>query len=445
MQETIVALATPSGNASISVLRISGENSLDIAKSISKRKNFKPRYAHFSNIYKKNNEFIDEAIIIYFKAPHSFTGEDIVEIQCHGGQIIAELILKECLDLGARLAKAGEFSKRAFLNDKMDLTKAEAIAGLINAKSEDAFKVLSRQLKGEVKNFVEKIREDLLRAIAYSEVNIDYAEEDLPRDILDKLNNNLKELLATLEDTLIYSKSRTFLIKGFKISIIGKANVGKSSLLNKLLSFNRAIVSEEKGTTRDTIEEDLRIASHLVKIVDTAGIRKSENEIEKIGIKRTLASIEESDIILALFDGSNDLDEEDINIINIIKNCDKESLILINKSDLELKIDKEKLKEFKPKFISCLDNKTDIIKYLKEILDKNNKTDNLVLSSLRQIRAVEECKKELELSLAPLKNSELELFSFHLNLAIKAISSISKPYEFSELLDKIFGEFCLGK
>ena len=308
---TIVAIATANGIGSISIVRISGVNALEIAKKISKKTTFQPRLATLSYLYDKNDEIIDEALILYFKAPFSFTGEDVVEFQCHGGLAIANMIVNEVLKRGARIANPGEFSKRAFFNNKIDLSKAEAISKIIEARSEDAVKLLARQLKGELTTFVNEIREDLLFMLAYTEVSIDYAEDDLPTDIFEQIKNKMEKIKLKLSNTLEASRRREGMIEGFKVAIIGKPNVGKSSLLNKLLNYDRAIISDIAGTTRDTIEESVKIGTHIIKIVDTAGIRDANDVIEKIGIEKSIETLNEADIAIVLFDNSKVCDEED--------------------------------------------------------------------------------------------------------------------------------------
>ena len=271
MHNSIAAIATAHGVSSISIIRVSGDAALEIAHKISHLENITPRHAHLTSLYNFNNELIDHAIMIYFAAPHSFTGEEIVEFQCHGGMIVAQEILDTITSYGVRLAEPGEFSKRAFLNGKIDLTEAEAISKLIEAKSVDAAKILAKQMKGELKTFVDESRDALLRSLAYSEVMIDYAEEDIPDDIMSSICTQLDALTDQIEQIVEASHRRRGLIEGFKVAIVGKPNVGKSSLLNALLSYDRAIVSDIAGTTRDTIEEQVRIGSHIIRLVDTAG------------------------------------------------------------------------------------------------------------------------------------------------------------------------------
>ena len=442
---TVAAIATASGVASIAVVRISGNEALAIAKKITHKKSFTPRYAHLHTLYNPQNIAIDQAIVIYFKAPYSFTGEDIVEFQCHGGVVVAQAILEATLFYGAALAQPGEFSKRAFLNGKIDLSKAEAIAKLIESKSQDAAKILTKQLRGELKDFVDDARQQLLSALAYSEVSIDYAEEELPDNLLQNLQQQLQQLIDTIDKVVSSSHRRRGLIEGFKISIIGKPNVGKSSLLNAMLSCNRAIVSDIAGTTRDTIEEHLQIGTHLVKVVDTAGIRDSQETIEKIGIEKSLQAIEQSDIIIALFDGSREFENEDAHILELLQQTDIHKIVAINKSDLPARLNASHLQAFDPLSISTKHSFEPLIDALQTHLDTIGIDEELMLTSARQIQAVQEAKKQINEALMPLQSQELELFSYHLLEAVTHLSSISKPYNSEEILDKMFSEFCLGK
>ncbi|MBP9490752.1 MAG: tRNA uridine-5-carboxymethylaminomethyl(34) synthesis GTPase MnmE [Aliarcobacter sp.] len=441
---TIVAIATANGIGSISIVRISGVNALEIATKISKKTTFQPRLATLSYLYDFNNETIDEALILYFKAPFSFTGEDVIEFQCHGGVAIANMIVNEVLKYGARIANPGEFSKRAFFNNKIDLTKAEAISKIIEARSEDAVKLLARQLKGELTHFVNEIREDLLFMLAYTEVSIDYAEDDLPKDIFEQIKNKMEKIIVKLSNTLDASRRREGMIEGFKVAIIGKPNVGKSSLLNKLLNYDRAIISDIAGTTRDTIEESVKIGTHIIKIVDTAGIRDASDVIEKIGIEKSIQAINEADIVIALFDNSKICDEEDEKIIQLIdENSNKEILKVLNKSDLQNHFDKTKIDDFIE--LSTKENINPLIKKIEIILDSNTHSDEMSLISKRQILSVENTLYNINLSINPLNSGELEFFAHYITEALEQISSITRPYENDQMLDVMFGEFCLGK
>jgi len=442
--DTISAIATANGIGSIAIIRISGDEALNIAKKLSHKEIFNPRHAYLRDVYNSDNELIDESIYIYFNAPFSFTAEDVVEIQCHGGFIVAQSILKATLNYGARLASAGEFSKRAFFNGRIDLSEAEAIAQLIEAKSEDGAKILARQMKGELKKYIEEIRDEIIHILAYSEVSIDYAEEDLPEDLVLQIKAKLDGLKKSLNSTLLASKSREGLMQGFKVSIVGKPNVGKSSLLNSLLNYNRAIVSDIAGTTRDTIEEQVKIGTHLIRIVDTAGIREANDEIERIGIERSLEAIEQSDIVVAVFDNSRIKDDEDKQILELLNahTQNKKVIYIKNKCDLESKFNYEIDFDME---LNSKDNVETLIDSLKNIMDTTNSSDEMMLISHRQISAVEDTLKNIDEAFEPLDDQELEIFSFHLNEAVKEMASITRPFENDEMLDKMFGSFCLGK
>ncbi len=446
MSDTIVAIATAHGVSSIAIVRLSGPLSLHIALQVCRKEQINPREALLTSLYNKQNTLIDQAIVLYFVSPKSFTGEDIIEFQCHGGLIVAQEILDTVLEYGARLAKPGEFSKRAFLNNKIDLTKAEATAMLIEAKSADAVKILARHLKGELKVFVEESREALLKALAYSEVMIDYAEEDIPNDVLQSLSLQLTNLTDQMHKIVESSYRRRGLIEGFRVAIIGKPNVGKSSLLNALLSYERAIVSEIAGTTRDTIEEQVRIGSHIIRLIDTAGIRVAGDAIERIGIERSMDSLKEADMVIALFDGSRPFDYEDQQIVEILESVsDKHLIVGINKSDLPKRLEITPLVRFEPIEVSAKRDFGFLTEQMKKILDSVGQGDELMLISSRQIEALKQAEFAVQESMTPLREGMLEIFSFHLQDALKWISSISKPYDSEEILDAMFGEFCLGK
>ena len=445
--DTIAAIATAHGIGSISIIRVSGDKAKQIALKLSKKNNLTPRYATLSYLYREDGSIIDEAIIIYFKSPHSFTGEDIVEFQCHGGIVAANVILKEVINIGARLANPGEFSKRAFLNGKIDLTKAEAIAKIIETKSEDALYLLSKQLKGDLRDFVNDLRDKLVEILAYIEVNIDYAEEDLPKELENEIKHKLEYIEQILDKTVQMSLQKEGLINGFDIAIVGKPNVGKSSLLNKLLNYQRAIISDIAGTTRDTIEEEIKLGTHLVKIVDTAGIREAKDSIEKIGVQRSIDSMKKAAIVIALFDISKECDKDDEAIIDMIKKYkkDKKIFVFLNKSDLPHRFDISNLKEFYPVKISAKNSVDIVIDTLKKYLDTTSKDDALLLTSVRQIQSCKEALKAIRKAKEPLKEGELELLAYEINEAISYISSITTKFERDEILDKMFGSFCLGK
>lgn len=371
----------------------------------------------------------------------------MIEFQCHGGMISSSQIIDACLKEGAFLATAGEFTKRAVLNGRIDLTRAEAAAKLIESKSIDAAKILSRQLTGELQEFVNTLRDELIEILAFVEVNIDYAEEDLPTDLQEQIKQRLIKIQDLLQNTYEGSKSREGLIDGFKVAIIGKPNVGKSSLLNALLRYDRAIISEIAGTTRDTIEESLKIGTHLVKFVDTAGIREAGDSIEKIGIERSISAIESSDIVIGLFDGSQAKDSDDNNIIELLSTFkdSKEIIAAVNKNDLESKFEIQSLETFEPVSFSCKNDIKAIMNKLEIFLDQKSSADDLILISKRQIDAVEQALNHIDDSFTFLEDGELELFAYNMNEAIHYVASITTLFERDEILDKMFGSFCLGK
>jgi tRNA modification GTPase len=446
MSNTIAAIATASGVGSIAIIRLSGNRALDIAKKVAIKATLNPRVATLTSLYNKDNCLIDQAIVIYFKAPFSFTGEDIVEFQCHGGSVIAQEILDSVIYYGATLAKPGEFTQRAFLNGKIDLSEAEAIAKMIETKSVDGAKVLARQLKGELREFIDKTRDTLISLLAHSEVMIDYAEEDIPTDLIDNLKNSLSKVEQNLEQIVKSSIRRKGLIEGFWLAIVGKPNVGKSSILNKMLNYDRAIVSDIAGTTRDSIEEQIKIGSHLVRVADTAGIRDATDTIEQLGVERSIKWLESSDIVVAVFDASKEFDSEDNKVLELIERAkDTKIIVVLNKIDKGIKINLDKFTKFDIVKVSAKESVEVLISKIESILNSFSKTDELMLISNRQIESVSKALDEIKSAYEPLINSELEFFSYHINSAIDALNEITKPYRHEELLDKMFSEFCLGK
>ncbi len=442
MNDTIVAIATAHGIGSISIIRLSGERALEFALKLSKKKELIPRYATFAKIYNQKDEFVDEAIMIYFKAPFSFTGEDIVEFQTHGGFSVSEILLEELISLGARLARAGEFSKRACMNAKMSPLKALNIQDLILAKSANAAKIIARNMQGNLGELLEKIRTDLVKTLAFVETSIDYADDDLPLDLIEQISIMCEENSKILKEIYTLSQSKKGLIEGFKIAIIGKPNVGKSSLLNALLAYKRAIVSDIAGTTRDTIEESFKLGTHLLRIIDTAGIRESKDEIEKIGIELSKEAIEEADVILALFDNSRKKDIEDEEIFKLLKQSDKKIFYILNKSDLKSEFEK-------PKNIDFIElSVQNDIKVLKQNLENHFNTldsDGFLVSSIDLINACKISSEAIFRAKELLSENSLELFAFELNLAISELAKFTKDFDRNEILDEMFGNFCLGK
>ncbi|EAL0540576.1 tRNA uridine-5-carboxymethylaminomethyl(34) synthesis GTPase MnmE [Campylobacter jejuni] len=442
MSDTIAAIATAHGVGSISIVRLSGERALEFALKLSHKTKLTPRHATFTKLFNQNNEIIDEAIMIYFKAPYSFTGEDIVEFQTHGGFSVSEVLLEELVSLGARLALAGEFSKRACLNGKMTPLKALNIQDLILSKSALAAKIIARNMQGNLGELLEKIRTDLVKTLAFVETSIDYADNDLPSDLLEQISTMCEENSKILKEIYTLSQSKKGLIEGFKIAIVGKPNVGKSSLLNALLSYERAIVSDIAGTTRDTIEESFKLGTHLLRIIDTAGIRESKDAIEQIGVALSKKSLEDADIILAVFDASRVQDKEDEKIFDLLANTDKKIFWILNKSDLE-----NVFKNTQNKNFIKLSAQKDITLLKEELQNYLNSFDSegIMVSSLDLINACKISSEAIFRAKGLLEESSLELFAFELNLAINELARFTKDFQRDEILDEMFGNFCLGK
>ncbi|EAL5962870.1 tRNA uridine-5-carboxymethylaminomethyl(34) synthesis GTPase MnmE [Campylobacter jejuni] len=442
MSDTIAAIATAHGVGSISIVRLSGERALEFALKLSHKTKLTPRHATFTKLFNQNNEIIDEAIMIYFKAPYSFTGEDIVEFQTHGGFSVSEVLLEELVSLGSRLALAGEFSKRSCLNGKMTPLKALNIQDLILSKSALAAKIIARNMQGNLGELLEKIRTDLVKTLAFVETSIDYADDDLPSDLLEQISTMCEENSKILKEIYTLSQSKKGLIEGFKIAIVGKPNVGKSSLLNALLSYERAIVSDIAGTTRDTIEESFKLGTHLLRIIDTAGIRESKDTIEQIGVALSKKSLEDADIILAVFDASREEDKEDGKIFELLANTDKKIFWILNKSDLE-----NVFKNTQNKNFIKLSAQKDITLLKEELQNYLNSFDSegIMVSSLDLINACKISSEAIFRAKGLLEESSLELFAFELNLAINELARFTKDFQRDEILDEMFGNFCLGK
>lgn len=442
MNDTIVAIATAHGVGSISIVRLSGKKALEFALKLSKKTKLTPRHATFTKLFNQNDEIIDEAIMIYFKAPFSFTGEDIVEFQTHGGFSVSEILLEELVNLGARLALAGEFSKRACLSGKMTPLKALNIQDLILSKSALAAKIIARNMQGNLGELLEKIRTDSVKTLAFVETSIDYADDDLPSDLLEQISTMCEDNAKILREIYTLSQSKKGLIEGFKIAIIGKPNVGKSSLLNALLSYERAIVSDIAGTTRDTIEESFKLGTHLLRIMDTAGIRESKDAIEQIGVALSKKSLEDADIILAVFDASRKEDEEDEEIFKLLKNSDKKIFWILNKNDLKNVF----INTHNKNFIK-LSAKKDIALLKQELQNYLNSFDSegIMVSSLDFINACKISSEAIVRAKELLKENSLELFAFEFNLAIDELARFTKDFQRDEILDEMFGNFCLGK
>ena len=451
MEDTITAIATASGVSAINIIKVSGKESIKIVNKI-----FKGHDLTVSNTYtihygyiEYNNEKIDEVLVSVFKSPKTYTGEDVVEINCHGGLATTNKILEILLTSGCRLAEPGEFIKRAFLNGKKDLIEVEAVEDIINAKTEKARKMSMNGVSGILTDMIKNLKEKILSIIANIEVNIDYPEYE---DAIEITNNILKENINEIESSLnkiLKESEKGKLIKnGIKVGIIGKPNVGKSSLLNRLLDEEKAIVTDIEGTTRDIVEGTIYINGIPLYLIDTAGIRKTNNIVEQIGVQKSEKIIEEADLIIAIFDGSKEITEEDYEILDKINS--KKVLVIINKQDLNTKIDLSKFEKYN--IIKCsVKNNQNIEKIYEEInkmfnLNELETNDLTYISNARQISLV---KKSLEIIKEIKKQNEnqtpVDLIQIDLQNLWETLGEIIGDSYKEELLDEIFSKFCLGK
>ena len=451
---TIAAISTATGKGGIGIIRMSGEKCFDILDRIFVPKNdgdIKGYTIKYGNIINsETKEIIDEVLVSYFVNPKSYTKENMCEINSHGGFVVEQAILEECLKNGATLAEPGEFTKRAFLNGRIDLSQAEAVIDVINSKTEKEMRASANQLEGRLSRKINEIQETLLDAMADIEASIDYPEYDIEETTnikLRKIFEDVKIKLLKLKDS--YNNSK-IIKEGIKTIIVGKPNVGKSSLLNLMLNEERAIVSDIEGTTRDTIEEFINVKGIPLKIIDTAGIRNASDEIEKIGVKKTLKVINDADLIISIFDDSREFDEEDEKILNLIK--DKKAIILLNKVDL---------KKSKINYIEKFGN-TNIIKFstktemgLEELYNTISKmfkfdeieiNDGEIITNIRQkqhidksLEYVAEGEKQLE------NNVPIDISAIYLKSILEELGYITGQNVSEDIINEIFAKFCLGK
>ena len=505
MNKTIACISTPLGTGAISIIRVSGEKCLEIAKKVffcKNKENLEPRFLYLGDFIYGNVK--DKCLMAHFKAPLSYTGEDMVEFQCHGGEFLAERILEALIDCGAVLAENGEFSKRAFLNGKLTLDKAEGIIDVINATSEAELKAGYKMLKGELNKTVKTFQNRLTDCLASLEVTLDYPEHDDEEITLSQTHKILSQLNTEFEKLIATSKTGKIIKNGLGIAIIGKPNVGKSSLLNALIGEERAIVTNIAGTTRDTITETITFKGMKFNFIDTAGIRESDDIVEKIGIERSKQSIAEADIVLVVLDNSTELSQEDKTLLELTKN--EKRIIILNKTDLGNKaknqIESGKIidilsKNIDKKLNSVENNnifvenhsenvendnknvenarnmlkngenannadlrvlniieisalKKDNIEKIKEmIFDKviDNKMDasGLVLTNMRQTNNLKSAKQVLETAISASQTETVDIVAFLVRRVWEELGKITGETEIEAVIDEIFSKFCLGK
>lgn len=455
--DTIAAIATSAGNSGIGIIRISGDEAIEIADKVfrsskkdKKLKDVDTHTVHYGHIV-DGEKIVDQVLVILLKNPHSYTGEDTVEINCHGGMLILKKVLDLIIKNGARTAEPGEFTKRAFLNGKIDLSQAEAVMDLINAKNDFALNSSMNQLKGDVSNKIKEIRSDIIYHIAFIESALDDPEhisldgyEDEIGEMLDKNIKKIKNLIDTFDNGRIMKE-------GIKTVILGKPNAGKSSLLNLLLGEDRAIVTDIEGTTRDTLEENINFNGLSLKIIDTAGIRNTSDVVEQIGVNKAKEIAKDGDLIIYVVDGSRNLDENDKEIIELIK--DKQAIILVNKSDMDTVIDIEQLKEISGRdaiiFSAKIGEGMDLLE--NEIRNmfysgKVTYNDQVYITNARHKEALEnsyESLKQVKESVdagMPEDFYSIDLMDAYADLGLIIGESVE-----DDLVNEIFAKFCMGK
>ena len=452
---TIVAISTAVGNSGIGIIRMSGEDTFNIIEKIFKSKtkivDIKPNTINYGHIVSEG-EIIDEVLVSFYMAPKSFTRENMCEINSHGGTIVMNKILELCLKNGAELAEPGEFTKRAFLNGRIDLSQAEAIIDIINAKSEKEAKASMKQLNGYLSEKLKNIKQKIMEVLVDIEASIDYPEYDIEEVTESRVKSAMENIEEELNNLILTFDNGKLIKEGLKVAIIGKPNAGKSSLLNAILNEERAIVTEIEGTTRDTIEEFIQVDGIPIKIIDTAGIRETNNKVEQIGISKSKEIAHEADLVIVILDASRELEKEDREILELIK--EKKSIILLNKIDLEMKISKkeieEKSNEKKILEISAR-NKTGIEDIFKAISDmyKFNEIeidDSLTITNTRHKQAINNMLvnvKKVEESIE--NNMPIDVVTISITDILSEMGKITGESVSEDIINEIFKKFCLGK
>lgn len=456
---TIAAISTAVGEAGIGIVRISGKKSLEIANKVFKgnkveelNEGHSKRLVYGHIVDRENNKIIDEVLISFMKGPHTYTREDMVEIYCHGGIISVKKVLDLVLKNGARLAEPGEFTKRAFLNGRLDLSQAEAVIDMIRAKTDKSFETSLNQLEGSISAKIKEIRDILLEMIAHVEASIDFPDEDIEEVTYEDLEERALKVKEKIEKLLETADRGRILRDGLNTVILGKPNVGKSSLLNAILRENRAIVTDIPGTTRDIIEEYVNIDGIPLRIIDTAGIRKTEDIVEQIGVNRAKESVEKADLIIAVFDISRELSDEDFQIIDIVK--DKKSIILLNKIDLPNKFSKSYIQSL---IGDKLIIETSVASGIGvEVLEKSIKDmfysgeveihSDTVITNLRHKNQLEKALENINSALNDIRNYiPIDCIEVDLKNCWDNLGEISGETIDEDILDKIFSKFCIGK
>lgn len=455
--ETIAAIATAVSNGGISIIRVSGSEAFDVVDKVYRSKSgrqclkeFESHTIHFGYIVDEDST-IDEVLVSIFKAPNSYTMEDVVEINCHGGALVTKKILETCLKNGARSAEPGEFTKRAFLNGRIDLSQAEAVMDLINAKSDYALKSSVNQLKGSIHNEIVNTRKQLILDVAFIEAVLDDPEHYEFGEYQEELKERLENKVIDLERLLRTADNGKFVREGIQTAIVGKPNAGKSSLLNLLAGTEKAIVTDIEGTTRDIIEESIQIDGVCLNIVDTAGIRSTNNVVEKIGVEKAIDCIDRADLVLYVIDSSCPLNENDYAIIEKIKS--KKSIILLNKTDLDTVVDQDQIKVLIDKPVFSISAKCDmgmaeVKECIKEMFFQGdiNFNDQVYITNVRHKEALSDAITSLKQVLQSIEDEMPEDFlSIDLMNAYERLGEIIGESVGEDLVNTIFAEFCMGK
>lgn len=455
---TIAAISTAPGIGGIGIVRMSGEDTFKVLNKIFKPKNpvnldevkgYTIKYGYIVN----NDEIIDEVLVSFFRAPNSYTTEDLCEISSHGGAYIVRKILETCLENGADLAEPGEFTKRAFLNGRMDLSQAEAVIDVINAVSDKEAKTSIKQLEGILSKQIKEIRDLLMSVMVNIEVSIDYPEYDVEEVTNKEAYSTLEEAYTKLEKLLNSFDNGKIIKNGIKVAIIGKPNAGKSSLLNSILKEERAIVTDIEGTTRDTIEEQVTVSGIPIHIIDTAGIRKADNEVEKIGIEKSRKMAEEADLIIAIFDVSRPFDKEDEEILSLLKG--KKSIILLNKIDLETdnetkqkiqeKIGDIELIEISAKESIGIENIYDRISKMFELNEISLEGD-AIITNVRHKEIISKALQSTKNAMDAMKGYlPIDIIGVYIKEIMEELGKITGESVSGEIIKEIFSKFCLGK
>ena len=454
--DTIAAISTATGNGGIGIIRMSGKKCFEILEKIFKPINenseiqgYTMKYGH---IVDENNEIIDEVLVSFFTSPKSYTTENMCEINSHGGFIVERQILELCLKNGAVLAEPGEFTKRAFLNGRIDLVQAESVIDLINSKSQKEAKASIKQLEGNLSKNINLIKKELLDIMADVEASIDYPEYDIEEVTNNKILKTIENVKQKLEKLNSTFKNGKVLREGVKTAIVGKPNAGKSSLLNTILNEERAIVSEKQGTTRDTIEEFVTIEGITLKLIDTAGIRETSDEIEQIGVKKSKKLIDEAELVISIFDGTKDLEDEDYKILELIK--DKKAIILLNKMDIKesnLQIN-EKIKQLNKKVIKISaktgQNLEELYKTISEMyrINEIEINDGDILTNIRHKNQIDEAIRSIEEVKSTIENHmPVDIIEIYLKQVLMDLGKITGDDISEDIINEIFSKFCLGK